>query len=263
MRLYVQTDLEGVAGVVSFDQQTGPTGRYYAMAKRLLSGEINAAIDGALAAGVSDVVVNDGHGCGGIDYETIHDDAALRQGRPRKSPAGDKALYETFDFTGMVGQHSMEGTADGNLNHTQNSQTVDHYKLNGEYIGEIGQWALCAGGCSLPMIFLSGDHAACREAEALIPGITTAAVKQGITRGCAISLSPERARDLTRERIKSAVEKQRSEPVSPLIWPGPYRLEIRYKHTDNADARERAGWERLDAKTVAKESDDILKIIYA
>ena len=263
MRLYVQTDLEGVAGVVSFDEHTGPAGRYYDMARRLLSGEINAAIDGALAAGVTDVVVNDGHGPGGIDYETIHDDAALRQGRPRKSPGGDKAFYETFDVTCIIGQHAMEGTADGNLNHTQSSRTVDSYKLNGEAIGEIAQWALCAGACGLPMILLSGDHAACREAKALIPGITTAAVKQGITRGAAISLSPKRSHDLIRDRMKAAIEKQKSDPIQPLIRPGPYRLEIRYKHTDNADARERTGWERLDAKTVAKESDDILKIIYA
>jgi len=162
----------------------------------------------------------------------------------------------------MIGQHAMEGTVDGNLNHTQNSVTVDHYRLNGTLIGEIGQWALCAGACGLPLIFLSGDEAACREAEALIPGITTAAVKRGITRTAAIALSKERARALIRERLKAAVEKQHQSPVQPLVWPGPYRLEIRYCHTDTADQRERAGWERVDAKTVAKESSDVLDIIY-
>ena len=263
MRLYVQTDLEGVAGVVSFEEQTTPEGRYYEMAKRLLTREVNAAIDGALAAGVTEVVVNDGHGHGGLDYELLHDAAAARQGRPRKPPWADKDFYKRFDITCIIGQHSMEGTADGNLNHTQSSQTVDYYKLNGKYIGEIAQWALCAGACGLPMTMLSGDVAACREAEALIPGITTAAVKEGLTRGCAISLSPKRAHDLIRERMKAAVEKQKTDPIQPLVWPGPYRLEIRYKHTDNADARERAKWERIDSKTVAMESDDILKTIYA
>ena len=263
MRLSIQTDLEGVAGVVSFEEQTTPEGRYYEMAKRLLSVEVNAAIEGALAAGATDVVVNDGHGHGGIDYETIHEAAAVRQGRPRKAPWADADFYGAYDFTCIIGQHSMEGTADGNLNHTQSSKTVDHYKLNGKYIGEIAQWALCAGACGVPLIFLSGDTAACREAQALIPGITTAGVKEGITRGCAISLSHKRARDLIRDGMKAAIQKQKTDPVAPLRWPEPYRLEIRYKHTDNADAREAAGWERVDAKTVALESDDILKIIYA
>jgi D-amino peptidase len=140
---------------------------------------------------------------------------------------------------------------------------VDFYRLNGQYIGEIAQWALFAGAFGLPAIFLSGDEAACREAEALIPGIVTAAVKRGVSRGAAISLSCARAHALIREGMKKAVEKQKRDPIRPLVWPGPYRLEIRYKDTNIAEERERAGWERLDPKTVAKEADSVVDIIYA
>ncbi len=263
MKLLIMTDIEGVAGVTSFGLHTEPQSPYYPMARRLLTGEVNAAIDGALAAGITDAVVGDGHGCGGIDHELIHEAASVRRGQPGTPVWQRKEFYEDFDCACMIGQHSMEGTADGNLNHTQDSRAVDHYRLNGKYIGEIAQWALCMGAYGLPMIFLSGDHAACREAEALIPGITTAAVKRGLARESAISLSPPRAQALIRQRMAAAIAKQEKDPLPPLVWPGPYRLEIRYKNTDSADGREQSGWERVDAKTVAIASHDILRIIYA
>ena len=263
MNLYIMTDVEGVAGVFSFQQQAYPDGKYFENAKRLLTGEVNAAVDGAISAGARDILVEDGHGAGGLCYELLHERARLLQGGPRLPVKQRKPLYSKYDATCIVGQHAMEGTPDGNLNHTQSSQVVLEYRLNDEPIGEAAQWALCMGAYGVPMIFLSGDEAACREAEKLIPGITTAAVKQGISRGCAINLSQPRAHELIREKMAEAVEKQKADPIAPLVWPGPYRLVIEYKHTDNADHREQGGWQRIDSRSVAIESDDVLDIIYA
>ena len=262
MRLYMMTDLEGVAGVVSFDDQAAASGKYYEAAKRLLTGEVNAAVEGALEAGVTETLVSDGHGAGAIHYPDLHEAAMLLHGGPRPPVWKREDVFADCNYACLVGQHAMEGVADGNMNHTQNSKGVEYYKLNGEAIGEIAQCALQAGAYGLPLIFLSGDEAACREAEALIPGIVTAAVKRGLTRGAAISLAMPRARKLIRERMTEAVRKQQAEPVQPYCPAGPYRMEIRYKHTDIADAREVAGWQRIDAKTVAKESDDVLKCLY-
>lgn len=54
----------------------------------------------------------------------------------------------------------MRGVADGTLNHTQSSATIEYYRLNGRKIGEIARWALFAGSFGKPTIFLSGDEAA-------------------------------------------------------------------------------------------------------
>jgi D-amino peptidase len=77
MRVFMMTDLEGVAGVVTFDDHTYTTGKYYENSRSLLTGEINAAIDGLLAAGVDDVIVRDGHGSGGIVFEELHPAAKI------------------------------------------------------------------------------------------------------------------------------------------------------------------------------------------
>lgn len=263
MKIVLMTDLEGVAGVVSFADQGYPDGKYYEAAKKLLTAEVNAAVEGLLAAGIDDVLVIDGHGPGGITFEDLHPAAKLMHGRPLAPAATRTAVIKAYDVCGIIGQHAMAGVATGNLAHTQSSRAIDYYTLNGRPIGEIAQFALHCGGLGLPMIFLSGDDAACRETEELIPGITTVATKQGLSRQSAVSLSAAESRRRIREGIQRAVEKQRENPLPPLRWEAPYILEKRYFHTDVADnAASQPGAERVDSQTVRFTGDDILDIIY-
>ena len=263
MKVVMMTDIEGVAGVVTFEKDSYATGKYYEDAKRLLTAEVNAAVEGLLAADVEEVLVLDMHGPGGICFEMLHPRAKLMHGRPLAPDSVRNSIVAGYDAAVLVGQHAMAGVVDGNLAHTQSSGTIDCYTLNDIPIGETAQFALQCGALRVPTIFLSGDHAACREAEALIPGITTAAVKQGLSRNSAISLSKEAARDLIRVRIQQAVEKQRADPLPPLVWDPPYILVKRYFHTDVADrAMAQPGVERVDSQTVRLRSDNVLDILY-
>jgi D-amino peptidase len=263
MKVFMVTDIEGVAGVVSFTQQSYPDGKYYDAAKKLETAEVNAAVEGLLDAGVDDILVWDGHGAGGIDFETLHPAAKLLHGRPMPPWSRLNEVIAQYDAVAIVGQHAMAGTLTGNLNHTQSSQTIDYYRLNGKAIGEIAQIALYFGAFGVPLIFLSGEIDACREVEELVPGITTVAVKQGLGRGAAISLSAQEARRRIRQGMRTAVDQHRTTPRPPLVWPGPYVLEKRYFHTDIADAAaSQPGVERVDSQTVRLRSDDIRDILY-
>lgn len=263
MKVYIGTDLEGVSGVVSFADQSFPDGRYYDAAKKLLTAEINAAVNGLLAAGADDVLVSDGHGAGAVWFEDLHPAAKLLHGRPLAPRSVRDPIVAGYDVCIMIGQHAMAGTATGNQNHTQSSRTVDYYTLNGRPIGEIAQFALYHGALGLPLILLSGDDAACREAEDLIPGITTVAVKQGLSRGSAISLSAVEARRRINAGIQQAVKRHLETPIPPLQWKGPFVLEKRFFHTHVADAAaSQPGAERVDSQTVRLYSDSILDIIY-
>ena len=263
-KVYIGTDLEGVAGVVSFAEQGYADGKYYEQAKRLLTAEINAAIEGLLEAGVEDILVSDGHGPGGIHYDTLHPEAKLIHGRPLPA-ARVYPIIAHYHAAIMIGQHAMCGTPDGNMNHTQSSRTIEYYKLNGKEIGEIAQFALYQGALGLPLIFLSGDQAACREAAELIPGITPVAVKTGLSRSSAISLAAPKAHQLIRQGVKLAFEKQNKNPVSPLTWPGPYILEKRFLFTNTSDPylSHPLLHKIIDTKTVQLKSDNIKDIIYA
>lgn len=264
MKVLIGTDIEGVAGVVSFATQTGADSRYYEAAKKLLTAEVNAAIEGLLESGADDILVADGHGCGAIDFESLHPQAKLLHGRPGCAEDIRRAVYASYDVTVMIGQHAMAGAQTGNLNHTQSSATIDYYKLNGKNISEIAQWALLNGALGIPLIFLSGDEAACQEAKELFPNIETASVKQGLGRNSAISLSAQAAANKIRTGIAIALRNHLARPVKPFVLDGPFVLEKRFFHTDSADAVSAdPRYKRIDAQTVQITSDNILDVIYA
>lgn len=263
MKILMGTDIEGCAGVVSFTQQSRDTGRYYDNAKRLATAEFNAAVEGLLDAGVEDVLMVDGHGPGAVWFEDVHPAAKVLHGRPSAPRSVRDPIIAEYDACVMIGQHAMAGLAQSNQNHTQNSRDIDYYKLNGRPIGEIAQFALYQGDLGLPLIFLSGEEAACAEAEALIPHITTTSVKKGLGRSSAISVSAHEARKRIRDGIKKAVKNHRQNPIEPLRWEGPYVLEKRFFFTDVADgAAAQPGAERIDDQTIRFQSNNIREIIY-
>lgn len=264
MKVIIGTDIEGVAGVVSFAPQTTADSKYYEAAKKLLTAEVNAAVEGLLEAGANDILVMDGHGCGAIHFESLHPKAKLLHGIPWAAQDVQRELFAAYDVAVMIGQHAMAGIQTGNLNHTQDSESIDYYKLNGKKIGEIAQFALYCGALGLPLIFLAGDEAACREAEELIDGIETAAVKQGLGRNCAISLSAQAAAQKIRTGTASALKKHLVKAAKPFTLNGPFILEKRFFHSDTSDAHSAdQRYKRIDSQTVQITADDILDIIYA
>ncbi len=221
MRVYIMTDMEGVAGVTGFEDFVTPDGRYYETGRELTTGEVSAAVEAALLAGATEVLVVDGHGVGAIDPLQLHPGAKLlaRSGYPFGL---DRGFYCQL----IIGQHAKAGTADGHLCHTQ---TLDWYDctINGVSVGEMGEMMLLAGEYGVPTVALSGDEAACREAAALVPGIATAAVKQGLNRAAAIHLHPEVARGLITEAVQEGIARREELPLFRLA--PPYDMVVTWK----------------------------------
>jgi D-amino peptidase len=253
MRIYIITDLEGVAGVQRW-QQTRERGPQNDQAIRLLTAEVNAAVDGILnAAPDADVVVWDGHGSGAIDIEQLHAKARFI---PRGPIAPPYFLDEGFDALFFVGQHAMAGTPDAPLSHTYSSKTIEYYKLNGILMGEFGCRAALAGSLDIPTVFISGDDKAVAEARALVPGIYGAAVKQGRGIEMAIHLSPQRARALICETAAEAT--RHIGDIPPFVLQPPYEQEIRVlENVDISGYRRHIGVEQIDDRTFGLHSDNL------
>jgi D-amino peptidase len=263
MKIAIMTDLEGTAGVTSFHEETYPEGRHHILARQLAMAEVNAAVDGFLEAGCTDALIIDGHGPGGLWFEHMHPEAKMLHGRPVAPRSVRDEVLRAYDVTVIIGQHAMSGVATSNLNHTQSSRSISSITLNGTPIGEIAQWTLYHGAFGMPLIYLTGEEDACAEAEALVPGLTTVAVKKGLSRESAVSLSKEKARELIRAGARHAVEQHRARPVAPLVWDGPFVLEKRYFHTHDVDRYDGvANAERLDGQTVRITGDNIQSVIY-
>jgi len=239
MKLFLMTDLEGVAGVISGSDWLYPTGRYYETARRLLTQEVNAAIRAFAMGGFDEIVVADGHGAGAINIEVLDSRAKLRRGWGRQPyPFGMDA---TFDAVAYVGQHAKAGTPFSHLTHTGWWDVRDE-RINGISIGEYGEGAFNAGELSVPVIFAAGEKALCAEASALTPWVVTAAVLEGVLGNtgdelsgeeyercheAALHLQPDAACALIHDRAREAASAFQSGRArfQPLRLAAPYRLE--------------------------------------
>ena len=214
MKIYIVCDLEGTAGVAdqihqcsfthdSYEKEyiPGSYGPFYLQARRLATLELNAAVEGLLAAGATEIWAWDGH-CGfpgGLDVELLHPECRLVMAAGDGGPAG---LDSSFDALMLVGLHAKKGTPAAPQAHMLFSGLV----WNGEEIGEIGMTAATAGALDIPLIFVSGDRAAVREARAFVPNIEAVITKEPLFSHVAgvfdkvpvLSLAPQKARELIR-----------------------------------------------------------------
>jgi D-amino peptidase len=245
MKIYIMTDMEGVCGVVNHDDWVMPAGRYYADGQRLLAEEVNAAVEGFLEAGATEIVVVDGHGAGGINPIHLHKHTSYV--RIFWYPF---AIDDSFHAAAWIGQHGKAGMPFAHIAHTGWFNVLDS-QINGVSVGEFGEMVLCAEEVGVPSIFGAGDDAFSREAAALLPGIETVATKWGLTAGSgdecsyedymkrnlsARHLHPERARELIREGAFRALTRFREQPdsFSRLQLAPPYHQVTRIRHTADA-----------------------------
>lgn len=239
MRIYIMTDLEGVAGVLDSENWCLWESRYYETGKELLTREVNAAIEGFLAAGATEFLVADGHGYGAINPVLLHPAAELARNWPAGKPCYPFSLDDGhFDYAAWIGQHPKAGAIRGHLCHT-GSMVVRDLSINQVSMGEFGEMALCAGELGVRSIFASGCQAFTAEAQAFVPGIATVAVKRGTQTDpghelpdkayrrhntAAIHLQPEEARRRIREGARQALLRANRESFGLVNMPPPYEL---------------------------------------
>jgi D-amino peptidase len=258
IKVYVSADLEGVAGVVD-NTQASPTGRDYALGRRLMIAEVNAAIAAAFDAGATEVIVNDSHwDQTNLEPDKLDPRARLITGAPK--PYGMmQGLDDSFAAVMFIGYHPRGSTADGVLDHTYSS-SLKVVKLNGREVGEYGLNAALAGHYGVPVIFISGDRAATEQAKEFIPGVEVAAVKQGIGRTAALTLPPEAARQLIAEGVKRAMG--RVLEIKPVSLRSPIILEVELASSNQADnCMMVPGMKRVSGRTVSYTAPD-MAVIY-
>jgi len=245
MKIYMMTDLEGVAGVINFQDWALSDGRYYNLAREFMTAEVNSAVDGLFEGGATEILVSDGHGPGAVNIHQL--DSRVEYMRGWGEGPWPLILDNTFDALVYVGQHSKSGTPYGHLAHTQSTNYLD-MSINGISIGEFGQLALCASELGVRTIFGSGDLAFTKEAQALFPGIETVAVKRGIKPGTgnnlneeeymrftssAIHLNPIKARRMIREGALRAITRAKNEEFGISKIDPPFERVVKFRPSAN------------------------------
>jgi D-amino peptidase len=260
MKAYISCDLDGVCGVVDREQLFDAASADYRHACRLLTAEVNAAVEGALEAGATEVVVNDGHyHMRNLVPDELHPRARAIVGR-FKPGFMIEGLDSTFGVALFVGYHAAVGVADGTLNHTYHALEL---RLNDLLCSEGTINAAVAGHYGVPVGLVTGDVATIDTLrEQLGSQLQGVAVKRGITRLAAHHLmSVQEARDAIRSEAATAVRSaiEGSAPL-PLKLDAPIRMRLAFKETLYADASALLpGAERLDGRTLQWTCSDILE----
>lgn len=245
MKVFISIDLEGITGICA-EEQTDPEGPDYPSACAAMRADLDAALEGCLAAGATSVVVCDAHDAGRNLRATGLPSEVTLVGASPWSLDMMSGLDESFDAALFVGYHARAGTAAAVLEHTLYYK-VFSVAIGGTEVGEFGLNAMLAGHFGVPCAFVSGDDKAVAEARALVPDIGAAVVKTSIARTCTQALSPALTGGLIREAVRAALV---AKLPAPVTWTGA-PLQVVFARTHHCEAAAtQCGTRRLDGRTI-------------
>jgi D-amino peptidase len=247
MRVFISIDMEGISSIVDWSEVDRNSSEY-SFARKLMAGDLNAAIKGAKDAGADEIVVSDAHGgMRNLRPEDVDPSAILVRGSPKPGSMME-GIDSSFDAALYVGYHSMRNTPLGILCHTISGSAVDAIWINGRETGEFGLNSALAGTHGVPSVFLAGDYAATQEAEAFVPGITTATVKWAVGRYSARCLHPQESGRLITAKVHEALCSGYPEPRRVKE---PVEVKVRYGTETMCDVVSlMPSFERVDGRTM-------------
>ena len=267
MKIYISVDMEGIGGICLTEQIQPPAsnGDRRAMerldeGRKLLVGEVNAAVGALSDYGVDEVIVADRHN-DAFNFPMLDLDTKARY------VMGYGSRMERFPFLdrgcdGMIllGYHAMAGTQGAVLEHTWDFDVYHSCLLNGFPFGEIGMDGLICGTFDVPVILVTGDDKACAEASSIFENVETCEVKVALGRHSALMLHPATSRDHIRESVKRSVARIRD--FKPYKINAPYEALITYKETTQAVAAQEKDDKtlRVDTRTIRYRDDDIRRL---
>jgi len=259
VKVFISLDMEGISGISEWEDVM-PGRRHYEAGRKLLTLDVNAAIEGALEAGATQIIVNESHGpMNNLILEELHPAADVIRGffKPLCMMQG---IDENCDAAFFIGYHGKAGSGEAVLNHTLSGLAIHRLILNGKEVGEAGLNAAIAGAFDVPVVLVTGDEQTAREVEEDIPGVFTVAVKSGITGLSSLALHPQRARELIRQRAKEALLNR--SVVKPIQQQEENTLVVEFTRSQFATAVSwMPGVELIDGRTIRYKSQNVAEIM--
>ena len=258
LKVFISVDMEGVAGVIHWED-VSRSGKDYSLFRRLMTQEANAAVEGAYAAGATEILVRDSHGSArNILPDLLHPEPVLLRDWSGGLLSMMEGIDETFDAVIFIGYHARANTPNAVLDHTMTGAFYD-VVLNGKKMPEAGINAFIAGNFGVPVVLVAGDLAVCKQAKELFGNVETVAVKEGVG-NAAKMLHPKKAQGLIKKKTTEALK--RVKDFRPFKLKPPYKMVVTFKDEERA---ERASWipgaQRTGNTSVSFTSSDFREIL--
>lgn len=263
-KIYISVDMEGISGISGYDQLSSGA-REYGRSRKLMAEDTNAAIRGAMAAGATEIVVNDSHGdMRNLLPEDLNPAARLIT-HSFKRVGMMEGLDESFDAVLFIGYHAQAGSPRGVFAHT-GEDTIRDLRINGRSVGEGGLNTILAAWYGVPVVLVTGDDVAVEQVRQVATGARGVVVKRAIN-SRAVELMPlervhQEIETAARESVAAARKLNRERAAS-------YRVEMQFNNVLVPDIAEAfPGIERAAPDTVIFSRDTMpaayreLRVLY-
>jgi D-amino peptidase len=239
LKVLVLYDMEGVSGATSLKHTGFADSPEYKQGREALTSDVNAAIAGLKAAGVTDILVVDGHGSGNTSEPDVYEKQLLAPARMISRNAPFDIYMDSYDHSidaiVAIAMHAGAGNRVGFLSHTYTG-VVAEYKVNGVPFNESMIFATGASRLKIPLIMVSGDDQLEKEVRRNLPWVQYASIKHAVDRTKAEPLPPDEVARRIEAAAKAGVEKIDAARLPD--FPGPYRFALTFR--DEAEARNAA-----------------------
>ena len=261
MKVWISFDMEGVAGIVDWEQCRPGSGAPYVLGCALLQDEVNAAIEGALAGGATEIVLNDSHSTmANLDPRRIAGNAQYISGR-HKPMYMMQGLDASFDAIFFVGYHGSISGPPSTLSHTYNPEVISGARINGQYVGESGINALVADHFGVPIALVTGDSVLHGETRPFARDAIEVVTKESITRFSARNLHPTVSCAAIRAGAELAMRRVGEGAMSTPNITSPAALDLDFQTADMAEVATWArGAVRISDREVRIEGENFLNI---
>lgn len=231
MKIFISVDMEGISDVTAWNETIiGKEG--YEEARRQMTLETIAAIEGAKEAGATEIVVRDAHDTGlNIRHSDLPDDVILIRGWSKSPWSMVDGIDDTFSAAIFIGYHTCGGSFGNPLSHTMDSDKYNYIKLNGVNLTEFYLHGLALSKIGVPMVFLSGDAEVCKTVKKANKNIGVVAVKDGFG-GKTTNIHPRKAERLIKEGVKKALTGDYKKAI--LDMPEKFVMELSFKNVKDA-----------------------------
>jgi D-amino peptidase len=255
LKVFISVDMEGIAGVVT-SRDCSASGPDYEYFRKIMTLETNAAVEGAIAAGATEIVVRDGHGSkNNIVPDMLNRQAKLLRGATDKPENMMLGLDDSFDAVLFIGYHAKAGTEQGVVAHTSTGNVID-LSVNGVSLPEAGYNAILAGLHDVPVVFVSGDNWICSQVKTLFDEVEVFETKTGI--GTAeLGLHPDAVKDGIRQGVTRALGNL--DRYTPYKMNPPYTMVLRVR----AEKAPYPGAQRTGEGEFTFTSSDFLEVMDA
>lgn len=256
MRLYISSDMEGVAGVCAWQQVDARTPHpEYHLYRRYYTQEVAAAIAGARDTGEAYVLVNDSHGpMRNLLFDELPSDIRVIFGN-RKPYSMVQDIESSFGGAFFIGYHGAIGDADAVLCHTYTPSVIYDVAINGIRCSEATLNAGLLGYYGVPLLLVTGDRTTVEGVQRDMPWVRGVVVKEAIGNFAADSISPAAAQAQIRAAAREAIAHVSA--AKPFTFEPPIVLEITLAKAEQADLIEMIpGFERAGARAVRFVCDD-------